>query len=63
MNEAVTPGAVMLLPVDVEKDLVVLVLSADVDQVTVLVLDGRLLGVGPGQVRVIHGLVSLLQPL
>jgi hypothetical protein len=42
---------------------VVLVLSADVDQVTVLVLDGRLLGVGPGQVRVIHGLVSLLQPL
>jgi hypothetical protein len=69
MKKVVTPGAVMTLPIndlhrDVgEEDRVVLVLSVADDEVTVLVLAGRLLGKGPGDVKVLHGLTSLLQPL
>ncbi len=65
----VTPGAVMVLPIndlhrDVgEEDRVVLVLSVADDEVSVLVLAGRILGNGPGEVKVLHGLTSLLQPL
>ncbi len=65
----VNPGAVMVLPISDdyraqgEEDRHVLVLSVTDDEVTVLVLGGRLLGVGPGQVKVLHGLSSLLQPL